>query len=95
MYHYAHVGFVDTHSEGVGGHHDAHLVLLPVILSALLDLEIQSGVIGCGGDAGILQEGGYLARALAAAHIDYGGAGRAAEYVQHFADLGGGRTHDV
>ena len=95
MYHDSHVRFVDTHAEGVGSHHDAHLVLPPVVLALLLDLEIQAGMICRGRYAGGLQEGCNLARALAAAHIHYGRAGRAAEYVQHLADLGGCRAYYV
>ena len=36
MYHQSHVGFVNTHTEGICGHHHAYLIVLPGRLAQLL-----------------------------------------------------------
>ena len=51
MDHDAHIGLVDAHSEGVGGDNDADRTLLPCVLTFLLLLIIESGVIMGGGDS--------------------------------------------
>ena len=66
------VGFVDAHSEGVGGYHDAHGIVLPVALAAVLVGMVQSGVIEGGRESGFRQVLGNLTGMAATADIDNG-----------------------
>ena len=69
---YADVSFVDTHSEGVGGYHDAHGIVLPVALSTVLVGMVQSGMIEGGRESGFRQVLGNLAGVATTADIDNG-----------------------
>ena len=66
------VGFVDTHSESVGGYHDAYGIVLPVALSAVLVGMVQSGMIEGGRESGFRQVLGNLAGVATTADIDNG-----------------------
>ena len=76
------VGLVNTHAEGVGGHHDAHLVLLPRFLSLVLVGGVESGVVeGCG-DPFVVQQVGHLLRTSATADVDDGRPRYMIQYMQ-------------
>ena len=79
--HQADVRLVDTHAEGVGGHHDAIVRAGPGLDVALLSLEGEQGVEGEGVDAGLAEGVGYLQGLLAVAHVDDGGLGQTLEHV--------------
>ena len=89
------VGFVDAHSEGVGGHHHACAAVVPLALPLVPDDVFQSGVVGKGADAGGHQVVGNFPGALAASHIDDGAAAYGVEDVRHLRELVGGVPHDV
>ena len=72
MYHQTHVRFVYAHSEGVRSHHHPHLVVLPHLLSLVLDGGLQSCVVECRRDAVLVQNLGYLLRSCPTASIYYG-----------------------
>ena len=93
--HQPHVRLVDTHTEGVGGYHHPHLVLLPVALSFVLDGVVESGVVEGGADACLVDEFGDLLGASAAAGIDNGTALDAVEDMDELFALVSGTTHDV
>ena len=48
VYHQSHVGFVDAHAEGVGGHHGSDVASLPCFLPLVFVHVVESGVIGSG-----------------------------------------------
>ncbi len=52
----AHVGLVDAHSEGVGGHHHAHIAALPLLLSLVAHAVVEAGVV-VGSDGWVLGVG--------------------------------------
>ena len=95
VYHHAHVGFVDAHAEGVGGHHHAHLVVLPVALSLVFGGAVESGVIEGGVLVVLVEHVGNLLGASAAAHIDDGAARMGVEQLQQVGELVGGKEHLV
>ena len=66
----AHIGFVNAHAEGVGGHHDRPVVKLKVVLICLALLLVQPGVIAGGGDAPLAQGGADLLHAGAGGAVD-------------------------
>ncbi len=51
----AHIGLVDTHTEGDGGHHDHTVFAQKAVLIRLAHPAVQPGVVGQGIDAGIHQ----------------------------------------
>lgn len=67
--HGAHVGLVNAHTEGVGGHDDGRISGHPGVLLLLLDFRTQAGVVVVGGNA-LAREGfGYLGGLLAGANV--------------------------
>ena len=84
MYYYAHVGLVDTHTEGIGSHHDTLLVVVPLLLAQVLDGMFQSGMIVCGADVVLFYQFAYLLGASAAACIHYGAAACRLEDMNQF-----------
>ena len=84
MYYYAHVGLVDTHTEGIGSHHDTLLVVVPLLLAQVLNGMFQSGMIECGADVVLFYQFAYLLGASATACIHYGAATCRLEYVYQF-----------
>ena len=66
----AHIGFVNAHAEGVGGHHDRPAVELKVVLICLALLLGQPGVVPGGGDAPLAQGGADLLHAGAGGAVD-------------------------
>ena len=95
VYHKAHVGLVDAHAKGVGGHHHSRLALVPALLAELLVDAGEACVVVERGDAGGLEEAGVLARGLAIACVDDGGARHTAQDMHQFAALVLGVAHDV
>ena len=95
MDHDAHVGFVDAHAEGIGGHHHPMLVLYPALLSLVLHVVVQSGMIEGGSDSLLGEQLGHLAGASAVAGIDDGRAFCLPQDVQKFFLLVLRRTDDV
>ena len=69
MDHKSNVGFIDTHTESVGGHHHSYLVILPSLLTLVFHDTIQSCMIEGGSDACLLNHVGHLFRATPAAGI--------------------------
>ena len=65
VYHQSHIGFVDAHAEGIGGHHHAGAVLLPSFLSRTLIGGGQPRVVVERRDACGLQSQGRVARSAA------------------------------
>ena len=45
------IRLVDTHAKGICCHHNANLIMLPVLLSLILYSEIKSGMIESSGNA--------------------------------------------
>ena len=68
--HIAHVGFVDAHAEGVGGHHDGLPVELKVVLVLPPLLLVQPRVVAGGGEAPLLQIGPHLLHPGAGGAVD-------------------------
>ena len=66
------VGLVDAHTKGIGGHHDAYGIVLPVALTTILIGMVQSGMIEGGRESCFRQVFGYLAGMATTAHIDDG-----------------------
>ena len=69
----AHVGLVDAHAEGDGGHHHHAFFAQEAILVGLAQPGVQAGMVGQGGDALRLQPLGDLFHALAALAVDDAG----------------------
>ena len=51
-----HVGLVDAHAKGIGGHHHLHTVIEEIVLILPPGVRIQLGVVGCRPDAAALQQ---------------------------------------
>ena len=78
----AYVGFVDTHTEGIGSYHYAFVALHPGLKARIfLGIE-QTCMEEIGGDACLVEEIAYLAGLLAVAHIDHTAAFNALEDMQ-------------
>ena len=45
MHHYAHIGFVDSHTERRGGHHHPDSITLPTVLLVVFLFRRQPGMI--------------------------------------------------
>ena len=90
-----HIGLVDAHAKGVGSHYHPPFVVLPLLLVAVLDGGVESGMEVVGTDAGVGEHLGYLLGALAAAHIDDGTALHGSEDMQQLVVFVGGVAHDV
>ena len=65
VHHQSHIGFVDAHAEGIGGHHHAGAVLLPSFLPRTLVGGGQPRVVVERRDACCLQSQGRVARSAA------------------------------
>ena len=68
--HIAHIGFVDAHAEGVGGHHDLYPVKQKILLVLLALGLLQPGVIAPGGNAVALQQRAHLLHRFAGGAVD-------------------------
>ncbi len=66
----AHIGLVDTHTEGDGGHDDVDVLLEEVILRLRTFIGLQSGVVRRGLEAVELQLGRQLLHLLARETVD-------------------------
>ena len=89
------IRFVDAHTEGVGGHHDTHAVVLPVALSTVLVGMFEPCMIEGGRESGVGEVFGNLAGMATAAHIDDGRACCLAEHTHQFAVFVGGVVNEV
>ena len=56
MHYQSYIGLVDTHTEGIGGYHHAHLVGLPCLLPLVFHSRVKAGMIECGCDAFFVQQ---------------------------------------
>ena len=77
-----HVGLVDSHAEGVGGHHDARAAREPLLLPDRAFGVGQAAVVAGRGDACVAQEFGELFAAVARAHVDDTAAGHVAHHAK-------------
>ena len=77
----AHVGLVDAHAEGVGGHDDAFLVSLPVGLMSVFHGDVKSGMEICRAEARLLQVSAQLVCLEPAHGVDDGAAVCVCQYV--------------
>ena len=91
----AHIGLVDTHAESVGGHHHAHLVVLPFLLSFVPHLRVESGVVVEGADTVFHEQFCNLLGAFATSDIDNGTAFHRFQDVEQLLILVGGLSHDI
>ncbi len=82
-----HVGLVDTHAEGVGGHHYTHLARSPLLLPYRALLARQTSVIETRADALGRKLRAKLLDAVARPHIDYGRAGDARQHAHELTEL--------
>ena len=89
------IGFVDAHTEGVGGHHHADPAFLPSLLPFIFHTRVETGVIERGGDTSLREQFGIFLRTLTAAGIDDGGAWHAAEDMDELFALVVRLPHDV
>ena len=89
------IGLIDTHAEGVSGHHHAYLVLLPGLLTLVFHCGIQSGMIEGGGDSCLGKHIGEFLRASAATGIDDGRSLKTTEDVDELLALVIGMAHNV
>ena len=65
-----HVGLVDAHAKGVGGHHHLDPVVEEIILIPAAGVGVQLGVVGRRPDAPALQQAGSLIHLFCGAAID-------------------------
>ena len=84
MDHEPHVGLVDPHTKGVGGHDDAGAVLLPGFLALLPFGGAQTGMIEVGREMVFAQKLRDFLRAFPVAHIDDGRTRYTVENVYDF-----------
>ena len=91
----AHIGFVNAHTEGVGGHHNARFAALPGCRAQVLVNIFEARVIIKGGDALLVEVVARLAGSLAVAGIDDGAARHGAEDVKQFGKLVGSLAHHI
>ena len=64
-----HVGLVNTHTEGVGGHHHADAARHPVVLPLVAHFGIHAGMVAFGGHTVLGEKLRHLRRLAAVAHI--------------------------
>ena len=95
MHHHADVRLVDTHTKGIGSHHDTHTVVLPVALTLVLDGRFQSGMIEGGTQARFRQQFCYFAGVASASHIDNGRTLHAVQQMNQVRLLVGSMTHEI
>ena len=91
----SHVGLVYAHAEGVGGHHDPHLVVMPLALAFVFLIMIQAGMVEGGLDACLRDDVAHLTATSAAAHIDDGAARHRAKDMEHLLLLVLRRAHHI
>ena len=72
MYYQSDIGLVYTHSEGIGGHHDAYSSLLPIALAEVFLKVWQSCMEECNGVSLHAKHGGNVLCLLSAVGIYYG-----------------------
>ena len=70
MHHEAHVGFIDAHAEGDGGHHHLQIVTLERFLHLRAAIVVQPGVVGADAQPAALQTRGGVFHLGAAVAID-------------------------
>ena len=70
----AHIGLVDTHAESISGHHDAHLILLPLFLPAILLYIVKTCMKVCGAESCLVKHLGIFLCPSPTAGIDNGSA---------------------
>ena len=87
VHHQPHVGLVNAHSEGIGGHHHPHLIVLPLSLSLVFHGWAQTGMVEGGGNATGVEFLADVARLLAAARINHGAARHRTQNVNEFSLL--------
>ena len=68
--HEAHVGFVDAHAEGDGGHHHVHLIAVERLLVGRAHVVLQARVVGQGLDPAGRQVGRRLLHAGPGGAVD-------------------------
>ena len=92
----ADIGFVDTHTEGVGADHDACGARFPSRLTPSAFGGVQAGVVEVGGEALGCQPVGELFATFAIPDIDDTGTGHAVEDTEDLAEfvVGVGATTD-
>ena len=79
MHHYAHIGFVDSHSECGGCHHHSRLVGFPEVLPGVFLFWRKSGMVESGAYPGAAKGFRHDFCAFARAHIDNGATRHAVE----------------
>ena len=85
----AHIGFVDAHTEGVGGDHGLDIAAHPCLLPFLLLLGLQSGMIESGRNILLVQCLGNGFGLVARTDIDDGGATLGEQVLQLGEDVVG------
>ena len=70
MHHEAHVGFIDAHAEGDGGHHHLQIVTLERFLHLRAAIVVQPGVVGADAQPAALQTRSGVFHLGAAVAID-------------------------
>ena len=99
MQHEAHIGLVDAHAEGDGGHHDQALLMLEAALVFFPRPHLHAGVVGQCGEAVGAEGGGDVLRLALGQTIDdaaFSSAGlEEAQYLLHRARLLGGAIADI
>src|SRR5574344_728412 len=95
MYHDTHIRFVDTHTEGVGSHHNAYFVRLPFALSFVSYAVGKSGMIECGFDIIIAKEFRQFFGFLSVSDVYDGATVNLVEYVQHLGRPVLGVSHNL
>ena len=94
MQHETHIGFVDAHAEGVGGHHDPAAVVDEILLVLLPFAGFQPGVVAGGRDARRPQLAAERLDAFAGGAVDDAAFARVVEDVLlHIAFLVPGAGH--
>ena len=80
----AYIRLVYSHSEGIGGYHDAAFTGLPAVLADVFGGIVQSGMVEVGCDVLIIQQFGDFFGTAAVAYVHNGAAGHTAQYMQQF-----------
>ena len=95
MQHDADIRLVDTHTEGIGCHHDADFSALPAFLPEVFDGVIQSGMIEVGGYTFVHQQFSDFFGTASVADIDDGTARYSLQDIQEFFRFVVGFAHDI
>ena len=90
-----HVGLVDAHAKGVGGHHDAEVVIVPVALPLVFGGMLQPRMVVGGTDALLFEQLADFLRIAARPHIDDGTAWNRLQDVYQLCVFVAGTAHDV